>query len=79
MARFEDVFMIPKNHTLKLVKQKLGYSDEDWTHEEYNAQGQLVARYESWDYLAVGRSHKMGWRKLSPDGTVLEAHNDLPL
>ena len=79
MAKFEEIFGIPKDHTLRLASQRLGYSDENWTHEEYDRQGRLVARYKSWDCLSLGRSHRSGWRKLSVDGKILEEHNDLPL
>jgi hypothetical protein len=76
---FEQIYKIPEGHTLKKVREKLRSFDDDWTHEEYNRKGQLVARYESWDYRAPKTTPRVGWRKLGPDGTVLEEHNDLPL
>ena len=76
---FEGIFKIPKGHTLKKVREKLKTFDDDWTHEEYDSQGRLVARYESWDYRAPRTRHSSGWRKLSADGTLLENHHDLPL
>ena len=76
---FEEIFKIPLDHTLKKTRERLKTLDDNWKHEEFDAQGQLVARYESWDYLTPGVSHNSGWRKVSPDGAVLEEHNDLPL
>jgi hypothetical protein len=79
MATFKEVFGITKDHTLRLASQRFRYSDRDWTHEEYDAQGRFVARYQSWDYLLFDKSHKIGWRKLNPDGKLLEQHDDLRL
>lgn len=76
---FEEIFKIPKAHTLKKVREKLKTFDDDWTHEEYDAEGHLIARYESWDSRAPRTEHSSGWRKLSVDGTLLEEHDDLSL
>lgn len=79
MATFEQVFGIRQGHTLKEVRASLRAFDDDWTHEEYNASGELVARYESWDYQPPGGTHSSGWRKYDPDGTLLESYKELPL
>ena len=79
---FEQIFGIQAGHTLKEVRRSLGTFDDDWKHEEYDAGGNLVARYESWDYIRTGKTHpthEAGWRKYSPDGALLEKHEDLPL
>jgi hypothetical protein len=35
---FEQIYRVPKGHTLKKVHEKLRAYDDDWTHEEYDAQ-----------------------------------------
>jgi hypothetical protein len=47
MTTFEEVFRIPKAHTLKQTyfKSSANGSRDHWTHEEYDALGALVARY----------------------------------
>lgn len=79
MLRFKRIFGIQEGHTLREVQAHLGNYNDDWTHEEFNAQGKLVARYESWDHLSPGQPHITDWRKISPDGTLVEEHHDLPL
>jgi hypothetical protein len=55
MATFEQVFGIPKERTLKQTsfKGSAGDSRDCWAHEEYDGQGALVARYESWMNLNI--------------------------
>jgi hypothetical protein len=79
MATFEQIFKIKEGHTLKEVRAHHGNYDDDWKHEERDAQGELVARYESWDYMAPRQPHILGWLKFSPDGRLLEEHDELPL
>jgi|KBSSwiStaDraftv2_1062776.scaffolds.fasta_scaffold2338277_1 hypothetical protein len=81
MATFEHVFKIAPGHVLKEVRGHHNTLDDDWRHEEYNADGELIARYESWHYLRPNKSpaNFSGWLKYSSDGTLLEKHDDLPL
>jgi len=64
---------------LKEILAHHGNYDDDWKHEERNAHGELVARYDSWDHRSPRRPHTAGWRKRAPDGKVLEEHDELPL
>jgi hypothetical protein len=79
MATFEQIFKIKPGHSLKEVRAHLGAYDDDWRHEEPDAEGELVAIYESWDYAAPRQTHQTGWRKLTPGGVVIETHDELPL
>jgi len=49
-AKFRAAFQIPVDHTLKETsfRSKSSSQYESWKHEEYDASGELVARYESW-------------------------------
>jgi hypothetical protein len=47
MATFEQISGIPPNHSLKQVDFYCRSGDDHWQQHEYEAGGQLVARYES--------------------------------
>jgi hypothetical protein len=82
MARFEEVFRIPEVHTLKQTyfKSSANGSRDRWMHEEYDAHGALVARYESWMNLTInGFAHDDGWKKFSPTGEIVATGDDLPI
>ncbi len=76
MATFEQIFKIKEGHALKEVRFRQGNYDDHWEHEERNAEGEFVARYESWDHMPPRQPHKVGWRKFSPDGRLLEEHDE---
>ncbi len=79
MATFVQIFKIKPSHTLKELRAHHGNYDDDWTHEEYDERGALVARYESWDHMPPRQPHSAGWRKFGPDGKLIEHHGELPL
>ncbi|NGM24303.1 hypothetical protein G3576_30215 [Roseomonas stagni] len=73
-----EAFSVPADHRLVQTGYKqsghLGQY-EKWTYDQYDAAGQLVARYEEWDEVSVGAGWaQRGWRKLSPQGAVLKEH-----
>lgn len=73
-------FAIPPDHRLvEAGRSQSGHLGqyEKWTYEEFDAAGRLLARYLEWDEVSVGGGWaRRGWRKLSPDGAVLEEHID---
>jgi len=75
MAAFEEIFGIPREHTLKQSDFRCRGGDDYWEHHEYDARGKLIARYESWHRFKAAS----GWRKLSLDGTIIAHGEDLPL
>ncbi|MGB8843354.1 MAG: hypothetical protein WCC64_20050 [Aliidongia sp.] len=81
MATFEKIFGIPASHILKTeFHSHHGGQQESWTHEEYDGQGQLVARYESWahtDYY--GKPTREGWKKFDLNGALVASGDDLPI
>jgi hypothetical protein len=87
MPVFEAAFGVPAGHTLRKVRlssrphgrRRSGW---EWEHEEYDAQGVLVAVYESWtrDSTPPDTDHAssiVGFVKYSPHGWVLR-RADLP-
>ena len=74
-SNFEAVFHIPDSHYLLVVRSRSrgGFlSGVYWDHEEYDARGELIARYQSFaesDHAGVCRS---GWRKYDPAGRLVE-------
>jgi hypothetical protein len=72
---FEAVFHIPSTHSLLVVRSRSRGGFQGgvyWEHEEYDAKGALIARYESFsesDHAGVRRS---GWRKYDPMGGLIE-------
>jgi len=76
MMTFTQIFAIPDGHSLVLVRHS-GDSPrpEEWHHEERDADGRLVACYESWE----DRSRRIsGFRKFDPAGRLLSASDRLP-
>ena len=76
MATHKDAFNIPEGHVLKQTDYKAEgpvMNDEDWKHEEFDAEGQLVARYTSWHHTDV--RHKggttSGWQKFDTSGKLV--------
>ncbi len=79
MATFEQVFGIPSGHILKQVRFHQSNYDDAWTHEEYDPDGHLVARYKSWDSMPPRGAARSGWCKYGPDGALIEEHQELAL
>lgn len=77
-AAFSSWFDVADDHSLRQVSWKrFGRMDADerWIHEELDARGVVVARYESWSY--VDSERKAGWRKFSSEGKLIEEHDSL--
>ena len=71
---FEQLFGIPPDHRLMLVRSRSrgGFARAVyWQHDEYDPAGRRIARYESCleerQGLSVGR-----WRRQDPSGAILE-------
>ena len=83
MHIFEALFDIPAHHKLKEVSftggGTIGLSDK-WQHEEYNAQGDLVALYLTWSTMDMKKLQKRtGFKKFSPSGQLLAEHEGIPI
>lgn len=61
IPKFEDIFNVPVDHHLSVVRSRSrggAVVAEFWEHEEYDPSGRLLARYESYEEIAVsGREH----------------------
>jgi hypothetical protein len=78
---FETVFRIPATHWLVAVRSRSRagiVAGTFWDHEEYDAMGRLVARYESFEETNPhGSARRSGWRKYDVVGRVV-AEGELP-
>ena len=78
---FEAVFSVPAMHRLVAVRSRSRagvVAGTFWDHEEYDADGRLVARYESFEESdAQGRVRRSGWRKYDLDRGLI-AEGELP-
>jgi hypothetical protein len=82
MKSFETVFAIPAEHRLELVKTRVRgglIRAEYWRHEEFDARGAFVARYESFSELdPTSGAVNSGWRRYDPDGLLTDSQDELP-
>ena len=81
MKSFEATFGIPAEHQLVLVRSRIrggSARNESWEHEEFNARGALVARYQSFTELdpATGRMQS-GWYRYDADGFMIDRHEQI--
>ena len=63
---FEVIFQVPPAHRLVLVRSRSRGGlmwGTYWGHEEYDASGQLIARYESFDEVSIEGHQHRGWCK----------------
>ena len=78
---FEAIFRIPPTHRLIAVRSRSRagiVGGTFWDHEEYDALGRLVARYESFEEQDPRGVHRRsGWRKYDILGR-LAAEGELP-
>ena len=78
MWRFEEIFDVPAEHSLRLVTGVLdvraGKTPRRWEHEQYDASGRLVAVYESWPREGASPA----FVKYSPNGWVLSISGRSP-
>jgi hypothetical protein len=79
---FETVFRIPATHRLIAVRSRSRagiVAGTFWDHEEYDAMGRLVARYESFEETKPhGNVRRSGWRKFDVVGRLV-AEGELPV
>ena len=72
---FEAIFQIPATHYLHLVMSRSRGGTAGavlWDHEEYDANGLLAARYESFAELDRAGIRRSGWRKIDSAGRIVE-------
>jgi hypothetical protein len=78
---FEAVLRIPATHRLVAVRSRSRagiLAGTFWDHEEYDAGGRLIARYESFEETnACGEYRRSGWRKYDLFGRLV-AEGELP-
>ncbi len=77
---FESTFCIPYTHRLLAVRSRSRgglVSGVYWENEEYDASGQLVARYESFRETTAEGERRSGWRKFDSIGRLVTAEDKL--
>jgi hypothetical protein len=78
---FEAIFQVPGTHRLVAVRSRSRAgiaAGTFWDHEEYDAGGRLVARYESFEeHDPRGEASRSGWRKYDIVGRLVAA-GELP-
>ena len=81
MASFETIFRIPSSHVLKAKFHSYGAGvPESWSHEEYDGEGEFVARYESCVHTNDdGVRTSDGWKKFDFEDVLVAAEGDLPI
>jgi hypothetical protein len=79
---FETIFRVPPSHRLVAVRSRSRagiIAGTFWDHEEYDAGGRLVARYESFEeHHPRGEARRSGWRKYDIVGRLV-AEGELPI
>lgn len=79
VPNFEAVFGVPAAHRLVALRSRSRGGPAaaiSWEHEEYDASGARIARYESFEETtAAGR--RSGWRKYDPAGRLLASGQGL--
>ena len=78
---FEAVFRVPATHRLVAVRSRSragSVAGTFWDHEEYDALGRLVARYQSFEESDPhSHARRSGWRKYDITGRLV-ADGELP-
>ena len=73
---FEAIFGVPPEHRLEQVRSRSRAGlvrGTAWEHEEYDPQGRLVARYESFQEVdAATGTARSGWVKYDADGWAVD-------
>ena len=82
IEKFRAAYNVPKENELIETKNRskgpMGGFDS-WEHEEKDAAGNLIARYESWHSVAPNLKIESGFRKYSPTGDLLDEKKNLKL
>jgi hypothetical protein len=77
---FEAIFRISAEHRLVQVRSRSRagiLAGTFWDHEEYDAVGRLIARYESFEEMnPCSNDRRSGWRKYDIIGRLV-AEGDL--
>jgi hypothetical protein len=80
MASFETIFGIPPAHVLRTKYHSSGGGRPDsWVLEEYNDEGEFVARYECRTYTDDGIRISGGLKKFDVDGVLVASEDGLPI
>ena len=78
---FEAIFEIPDSHRLVQVRSKTRggiMSANYWRHDEYDSDGKLAARYESFEERsAESGATTSGWHKYDQSGQLLHVSESL--
>ncbi len=76
IPNFEAIFGVAADHRLEQVRSRSrggALRGTFWTHEEYDADGRLVARYESFhEFDSAAGTSRSGWVKYDADGWVVD-------
>lgn len=74
VTNFEAVFHVPPSHYLVVVRSRRqagAVAANFWEHDEYDAIGQLVARYKCFQKVNAEGKRQSGWQKFSRDGELI--------
>ena len=82
MEAFENIFGLSGAHVLRLASYRRSgerLRRERWEHEEYDAEGRLVAVYESWSVsdAASGRRVDGGFVQFAANGDLVRRRGRL--
>ncbi|WP_245447634.1 hypothetical protein [Methylobacterium sp. 17Sr1-1] len=74
---FETIFRIPVEHRLVIRGSRSRGAPTDgvcWYHDEFDAAGTLVARYETYDEIDDDGRARCGWRRYDAAGRLVARH-----
>lgn len=74
---FETIFLIPVEHRLVIRGSRSRGAPTDgvcWYHDEFDAAGALVARYETYDVTDESGQERCGWRRYDAAGRLVARH-----
>ncbi len=74
---FETIFRTPVEHRLVIRGSRSRGAPLDgvrWYHDEFDATGALVARYETYDEADEAGQDRCGWRRYDAAGRLVARH-----
>ncbi len=74
---FETIFRTPVEHRLVIRGSRSRGAPLDgvcWYHDEFDATGALVARYETYDETDEAGKERCGWRRYDAGGRLVARH-----